>query len=44
MYEDWESNISRLLYIRDALYTVANKEIKSYDLKTFEKIGQVEIK
>lgn len=44
LYEDWESNISRLLYIRDALYTVANKEIKSYDLKTFEKIGQVEIK
>ena len=44
LYEDWESSISRLVYIDDALYTISPKEIKSYDLKTFESIGQMKIK
>lgn len=35
-YEDWNSSIQRIIYIGDALFTVANSEIKSYNLETFE--------
>jgi inhibitor of cysteine peptidase len=43
-YEDWESLISRLVYIDEALFTVSPKEIKSYDLQSFKEIGRVKIK
>ena len=43
-YEDWETSIQRLLYIEDVLYTVANSEIKSYDLDSFEFIQSLSYK
>ncbi|RHW35817.1 hypothetical protein D1B33_11990 [Lysinibacillus yapensis] len=43
-YEDWGALISRLIYIDDTLYTVSRKEIKGYDLESFELVDQVEIK
>ena len=43
-YEDWDSLISRLLYIDDTLYTVSREELKSYDLKSFKEIGSVKLK
>lgn len=35
-YEDWNSMIQRIIYIDETLFTIANSEIKSYDLNTFE--------
>lgn len=40
-YEDWNTAIQRILYIGGELYTVANGEIKSYGLDTFEPIGSL---
>lgn len=42
-YENWEETVQRLLYIDEALYTVARKEIKSYELKTFKEISAVKL-
>lgn len=41
-YEDWNSSIQRIIYIGDALFTVANSEIKSFDLDTFEQKDTIE--
>ena len=35
-YEDWNTSVQRLAYAKDALYTVANTEIRSYRLSDFE--------
>ena len=35
-YEDWEKSVQRILYSGNNLYTVANSEVKSYELETFE--------
>ncbi|HSP22121.1 MAG TPA: beta-propeller domain-containing protein [Planococcus sp. (in: firmicutes)] len=35
-YEDWAKSVQRILYSGDNLYTVANSEVKSYNLETFE--------
>lgn len=43
-YEQWEKVVRRMIYIDDALYTVAQGEIVSYDLKTFNKLGSISIK
>lgn len=43
-YEDWESIISRLLYINNTLYSVSRSEVKSYDLKTFKELSSVKLK
>nr|WP_238323335.1 beta-propeller domain-containing protein [Planococcus antarcticus] len=40
-YEDWNTATQRILYIGEELYTVANGEIKSYDLETFEPISSM---
>ncbi|WP_394121400.1 beta-propeller domain-containing protein [Planococcus donghaensis] len=40
-YEDWNTAIQRILYVGGELYTVANGEIKSYGLDTFEPIGSL---
>lgn len=40
-YGDWNTAIQRILYIDGELYTVANGEIKSYGLETFEPIGSL---
>lgn len=41
LYEEWEKSVQRMLYAGDALFTVAPKEITSYNLHTFEKIGKI---
>lgn len=41
-YEDWESVISRLMYIDNTLYTISREDIRSYDLQTFKEIGSVQ--
>lgn len=38
-YEDWNTSVQRLVYAKDALYTVANAEITSYHLADFEALG-----
>ncbi|AQU80404.1 hypothetical protein AJGP001_14440 [Planococcus faecalis] len=40
-YEDWHSAIQRILYIDEALYTIATSEIHSYGLETFEPISDL---
>lgn len=35
-YEDWAKSVQRILYSGDNLYTVANSEVKSYNLETYE--------
>ncbi|MBT2569303.1 beta-propeller domain-containing protein [Planococcus sp. ISL-110] len=40
-YEDWNTAIQRILYIGGELYTVANGEIKCYNMETFEPIGSL---
>lgn len=41
LYENWESSIQRMLYVEDSLYTIAVREITSYNLNKFEKIGKL---
>ena len=43
-YEEWESGITRLIYIGETFYTVSRKEVKSFDLQNFKEISSVEIK
>ncbi|WP_434400086.1 beta-propeller domain-containing protein [Planococcus sp. 11815] len=38
-YEDWNTSVQRLAYAKDALYTVANTEVRSYRLSDFEPLG-----
>lgn len=40
-YEDWNTATQRILYVGKVLYTIANGEIKSYNLETFEPISNV---
>ncbi|MCA1056102.1 beta-propeller domain-containing protein [Rossellomorea aquimaris] len=37
IYESWEKNIQRLLYIDDHVYTLANQKIEAYSLNDFQK-------
>jgi len=39
MYEDWESSIQRIVYVGDTIYTIAMKEIKSYNMNTYRQTG-----
>ena len=41
---DYRSDVRRVIYIEDILYTLGYSSIVSYDLNTFEKINEVEIK
>lgn len=41
LYEDWETSIQRMVYVGDSLYTISMKEITSYNLRNFEKIGKL---
>nr|WP_249222331.1 beta-propeller domain-containing protein [Planococcus sp. MSAK28401] len=38
-YEDWNTSVQRLAYAKDALFTVANTEIRSYRLSDFEPLN-----
>ena len=41
---DYRSDVRRVMYIEDILYTLGYSSIVSYDLNTFEKLNEVEIK
>ncbi|MEI4769025.1 beta-propeller domain-containing protein [Psychrobacillus sp. FJAT-51614] len=41
LYENWESSIQRMVYVGDSLYTIAVREITSYNLNKYEKIGKL---
>ncbi|UZM99883.1 beta-propeller domain-containing protein [Lysinibacillus sp. MHQ-1] len=43
-YENWEQVVQRVVYIEDALYTVARNEVKSYQLKDFKPLDTLIIK
>ncbi|MEY9980261.1 beta-propeller domain-containing protein [Lysinibacillus sp. RC79] len=43
-YESWEQRVQRVVYIDDALYTVASNEVKSYQLKDFTPLDTLTIK
>ncbi|MFJ8514776.1 beta-propeller domain-containing protein [Lysinibacillus xylanilyticus] len=43
-YENWEQRVQRVVYIDDALYTIANNEVKSYQLKDFKPLDTLTIK
>ncbi|MGE8001199.1 beta-propeller domain-containing protein [Lysinibacillus sp. NPDC093190] len=43
-YESWEQRVQRVVYIDDALYTVANNEVKSYQLTDFKPLDTLTIK
>jgi inhibitor of cysteine peptidase len=43
IYERWEKQIQRLLYIDDSLYTLSPEEIHAYSLDDFKKIKELEI-
>ncbi|KOS63094.1 beta-propeller domain-containing protein [Lysinibacillus agricola] len=43
-YENWEQRVQRVVYIDDALYTVASNEVKSYQLKDFKPLDTLTIK
>lgn len=40
-YEEWESQIQRLLYIGDTLYAVSPGGITSYKMGSYQKVGEV---
>ena len=42
--KDYRSDVRRVMYIEDILYTLGYSSIVSYDLNTFEKLNEVEIK
>ena len=41
LYEEWESSIQRIVYAGDTIYTIAMKEIKSYNMDTYKQTGLV---
>ncbi|WP_427109269.1 beta-propeller domain-containing protein [Lysinibacillus xylanilyticus] len=43
-YENWEQRVQRVVYIDDTLYTIANNEVKSYQLKDFKPLDTLTIK
>ncbi|WP_162785041.1 beta-propeller domain-containing protein [Bacillus sp. P14.5] len=43
IYERWEHQVQRMLYIGENLYTISPEQIRSYKLNDFTKIGELEI-
>ncbi|WP_339252112.1 beta-propeller domain-containing protein [Sporosarcina sp. FSL W8-0480] len=44
LYEEWESQVQRLVYSGDRLFTIASREISSYDLNTFNEIKTLKLR
>ena len=40
-YEEWESEIQRLLYIGDTIYAISNGTISGYDLRDDHEVGKI---
>lgn len=43
-YEDWANLVQRVVYVNDALYTIARNEVKSYQLSDFTPLDTLTIK
>jgi len=43
-YENWEQIVQRVVYVGDALYTIARNEVKSYQLNDFKALDTLIIK
>lgn len=43
-YENWEQTVQRVVYVGDALYTIARNEVKSYQLNDFKALDTLIIK
>ena len=43
-YEEWENQVQRLIYSGEKLYTIASREINSYDLNSFMEIDSLKLK
>ncbi|MFJ7668650.1 beta-propeller domain-containing protein [Lysinibacillus sp. NPDC097195] len=43
-YENWEHIVQRVVYVGDALYTIARNEVKSYQLNDFKALDTLIIK
>lgn len=43
-YEEWESQIQRLVYSGDRLFTIASREINSYDMNNFNEIESLKLR
>lgn len=43
-YEEWENEISRLLYIGDKLFALSNSKISSYTMNDYQKIEEVSLR
>ena len=41
---DYRTNVKRIIYIDDIVYALAEQKITSYDLNTFEKLNEVDLK
>lgn len=44
LYEDWERQILRMIYVEDALYSISMKEVNSYNLHGFNQLDSWSIK
>ncbi|WP_221564911.1 beta-propeller domain-containing protein [Alkalihalobacillus sp. TS-13] len=43
-FEQWETDIQRLLYIQNTIYSLSRSKIVAHELSTFEKIGQIDLR
>lgn len=44
IYEEWENEIQRLVYIEDQLYALSHSKISSYSLENYQFISDLELK
>ncbi|MDN4606093.1 beta-propeller domain-containing protein [Sporosarcina highlanderae] len=43
-YEMWETQIQRLIYSGDTIYTIASREINSYDMNNYKKTDSLKLR
>ncbi|WP_261134034.1 beta-propeller domain-containing protein [Bacillus sp. Marseille-Q3570] len=43
-FDQWETEIQRLLYIQDTIYSLSRSKMVAHELSTYEKIGQLELR
>jgi inhibitor of cysteine peptidase len=44
LYEEWENEIQRLVYIDDQLYALSHSKISSYSLENYQFLSELELK
>lgn len=43
LYEEWENEIQRLLYVDNTLYVLSNSKISAHSLKNYELVGELSL-